>query len=488
MKDMDITAEHNTIPHNCKNGIPESGEFAKEHFFCEESYSLDFAGKKFAQILYKKKTDTIILPDSKHNDRTENTDSENIYIKGDNLDGLKHLLNSYKGMIKCIYIDPPYNTGSNSFVYPDCFRYDKKTLAEMELSEKEAVKIKNLYGKSTHGAWLTFMMPRLMLARELLTDDGVIFISMDENEISNLKLLCNTCIFGEENYIGDIIRKTKSTTDDISTGFNIQHEYLCIYAKYKEKVNLHGKEKDLSAYSNPDNDPKGDWCSGDPSARSGSTATYFPVKNPYTGKEDYPPEGRFWAFSYESMQKYIKSGKIKFRKKHKENQRGFIFKRYKSELNNLYNSLGSLIFAENEYMNQAATKEINQLFGFTAFDYPKPVNFIKQLIYSQTSDSDYVLDFFSGSAAAAHAVMKLNSEDNGKRRFIMIQTPEQIFTCDKNGNMIPKKNMTKAFNAGYRNICEIGIDRIKKAAEQIRKATNADIDYGFKIYELKHKK
>ena len=185
-----------------KNALDcENVEYSNEPFDAKESYSLNFVGKKFAQIQCGQDTTTVITPDLEHNNKPENINSENIYIKGDNLDAIKHLLKSYKGMIKCIYIDPPYNTGSDNFAYPDNFKYDISTLKKMGLSSEEAERVERLYGKSTHSAWLTFMMPRLMLARDLLTEDGVIFISIDDNEVDNLKLLCDREIFGEDNLI-----------------------------------------------------------------------------------------------------------------------------------------------------------------------------------------------------------------------------------------------------------------------------------------------
>ena len=213
------------------------------------------------------------------------------------------------------------------------------------------------------------MKNRLEIARKLLRIDGLIVVQCDDNEQAYLKVLMDG-IFGRENFVGDLIRKTKSTTNDAKTGFNIQHENTLIYALKKSEINLVGKKKSFDKYKNSDNDPNGAWVSADPSARSGDY--YFPIKNPYTGKVDYPPENRQWLFSEKRLVDYINSGKIKFREKHAENQRGFIFKRYKSEVRSEYNLLGSLEGAKNKYMNQVATKERNRLFGEVKFDYPKP--------------------------------------------------------------------------------------------------------------------
>lgn len=229
------------------------------------------------------------------------------------------------------------------------------------------------------------MLPRLKLARELLRDDGVIFISIDDNEQANLKLLCDE-IFGEENFVGDFIRKTKSTTNDAKTGLNYQHEFLLCYAKDKEKINLLGGEKDLSRYQNPDNDPNGAWVSSDPSAKSGDIKTgYFAVKNPYTGREDYPPEGMFWRFSKNTMQKHINEGRICFKKEYKEGERGFIYKRYLKDLKTTLKTFDSLKFTDNKFMNQSATKELLALGLGEYFTYPKSVEFIKEMVRHTTT-------------------------------------------------------------------------------------------------------
>ena len=230
----------------------------------KEGYSLNFLGKSYARYLSSLDSKTVIVPDEGNKKR----ESDNIYIVGDNLDALQHLKYSYSGKIKCIYIDPPYNTGTDGFLYNDKFEFTAEDLArKINIEDDEAERILNMQGKSTHSAWLTFMYPRLELARELLSDDGVIFISIDDNENHNSKLLCDN-IFGESNFVGETIRKTKSMTGDDGSGYNTQHENLLIYAKNKAKAYFKGEKKDFKNYSNPDNDPNGDWCAGDPSAKS----------------------------------------------------------------------------------------------------------------------------------------------------------------------------------------------------------------------------
>ncbi len=312
----------------------------------------------------------------------------NFLLEGDNLHSLYLLEKTHRDKIKLIYIDPPYNRGSNDFIYNDSI-----------IGKEDEYK---------HSKWLSFMYKRLKVAEKLLDSNGsAIFISIDENECHNLKILCDE-IFGENNYIGDFIRKTKSSTNDADSFFNQQHEYCLIYKKGNFKFK--GVVKNLDGYKNPDNDPNGPWKSSDPSAKSGGKSTYFEIKNPITGQIDVPPKGRYWAFSKDSMVRYINDGKIKFKDKIKKNERGFIFKSYANQLRNHMKPIDSLNFVDNSYMNQVATKEINLM--NIEFDYPKPVNFIKNIIDSVVEENDIVLDFFAGTGTTGEAVQKLDKRIN----------------------------------------------------------------------------
>lgn len=355
-----------------------------------QGYGLSFIGKPLANALYS-------TPTTKELKELDPKHSQNIIIKGDNLHALKLLKSAYDGKIKMIYIDPPYNTKNEKFIYDDNFVKEyQKLLVELDLLkldsngkvlEKSEVLhfLTNPSGDKAHSGWLSFMLPRLKLARDLLKDDGVIFISIDDNEQANLKILCDE-IFGEENFVGDFIRKTKSTTNDAKTGLNYQHEFLLCYAKDRASVNLLGGEKDLSKYQNPDNDPNGAWVSSDPTAKSGDMKTgYFAVENPYTGKVDYPTNGRFWRFSQNTMQKHIDEGHICFKKEHKDNERGFIYKRYLKDLQTNLRTFDSLKFTDNKFMNQAATKELLALGLGEYFTYPKSVDFIKEITKHATN-------------------------------------------------------------------------------------------------------
>lgn len=269
------------------------------------------------------------------------------------------------------------------------------------------------------------MKNRLEVSREFLRDDGVIFIQCDDNEQAYLKVLCDE-IFGRENFVGDFIRKTKSTTNDAKIGVNIQHENCLCFAKDKNNICLLGGEKDLSKYKNPDNDPNGAWVIADPSAKSGNPQTgYFAVKNPYTGKEDYPPVGMFWRFSQNTIQRHIDEGRICFKKEYKENERGFIYKRYLKDLKTTLRTFDSLEFATNEYMNQVATKEAIPLGIVENFRYPKPEALLKRIIEISTSEGDLVMDFFAGSGTTLAVAHKMN------RRWVGIEQMDYIENITK---------------------------------------------------------
>ncbi|GAA7098755.1 site-specific DNA-methyltransferase [Helicobacter pylori] len=459
----------------------------------EEGYGLDFVGKKIALNQAFKKNNKILKP------LNEST-SKHILIKGDNLDALKILKQSYSEKIKMIYIDPPYNTKNDSFIYSDDFsQSNEEILKTLDYSKEKLDYIKNLFGSKCHSGWLSFMYPRLLLAKDLLKQDGVIFISIDDNEAAQLKLLCDG-IFGEDNFVGDFIRKTKSTTNDAKIGLNYQHEFLLCYAKNKEFINLLGGEKNLENYKNPDNDPNGAWVSSDPTAKSGNMKTgYFAVKNPYTGKVDYPTNGRFWRFSQNTMQKHIDEGHICFKKEHKDNERGFIYKRYLKDLKTTQKTFDSLIFSDNCYMNQTATKELLSLGMGEYFTYPKGVEFMKKIILHSTTpnSNDIILDFFAGSGTTAHAVLESNKSDyqklseggglfNGlnaafkERRFILVQLDEKID---------PKKNKSahdfclNTLKSPSPSIFDITEERIKRAGAKIKEAC-VYLDVGFRAFEI----
>lgn len=450
----------------------------------KERYQLNWAGKSEAYRVLQSPSFNTLSPDIDESVDFDN--KKNLFIEAENLEALKILQKSYAGKVKMIYIDPPYNTGQDSFIYPDKFAESKKEYAKRigDTDENDYLIRDGLFEGAWrknskdnghfHSNWLSMMLPRLHLAKTLLREDGVIFISIDDNEQAQLKLLCDE-VFGAENFVVELIRKTKSTTNDATTGLNLQHENCLVYAKDKKQVNLLGGEKNLDKYRNPDNDPNGDWKSSDPSAKSGKMkSNYFAIVNPYTGKEDYPPTGMFWRFSKNTIQKHIDYGTICFKKEHKENERGFIFKRYKKDLKTNQKTLNSLVFCQNEFMNQVATKELLAMNLAEYFSYPKGIQFIKTMIEHSTNSDDMIMDFFAGSGTTAHAVMQLNAEDNGNRRFICIQLPEKT---DK---------QSEVAKAGFATIADIAKARIRRAGSDISGSLKEGqtVDTGFKVFKL----
>ena len=470
-KEMEILKLH--FPH-CfdKNGKFDLEKFKKqlsesEVSFSTESYGLEWLGKSYARLLASDPATTLLKADESHNSKSENAKSENLLIKGDNLEVLKHLIGAYYEKIKMIYIDPPYNTGSDGFVYQDDRKFTVKELAQLAgIDEEKAKRILNFtQSKSnSHSAWLTFMYPRLYIAKHLLREDGVIFVSIDDNEVAQLRLLMDE-IFGEENFVAEFIRKTKSISSDSKIGVNSQHEYCVAYSKNLEKVNLIGFEKEYNGYSNPDNDPRGDWTSSDPTAIDDGrlNKNIEPIVNPFTGKVDLPGKGRRWRFNQDGFKKLVEEGKIIFKRNHKKNERGFILKRYKNELQSEYNVVQTLL-VENKYLNQYATKELSPYFEFKAFDFPKPTTFIIDIV-SFVDEKDFIiLDFFAGSGTTGDAVMQLNAEDGGNRKYILVQLPEPID---------PKKNkaaydFVKDELKAEPTIFEITKERLIRAAKKIK--------------------
>lgn len=457
----------------------KEGEFCIDRFkkmlrssditLSKEGYELNFLGKSYARYLSSTKTETFISPDIAENAKEENKNSENLYIVGDNLDALKHLLGSYAGKIKCIYIDPPYNTGSDGFVYSDNFSFNAKELADaIGIEEEEAERIISLKGKSSHSAWLTFMYPRLILARELLSDDGVIFISIDYNEQANLKLVCDE-IYGEENFVGEIYWESKTKSQNTETSYNkLQPKAEKIFTykrKNKDRFNL--IEKGQKDY--PFNDEQGQYREHileemNAEGIRGRETMVFDITDGVSTVS--PAAGKQWQLGLDQVATYKESNNLFIRE-----GKIIIKMRPEFERTSVTEPFWGFI-DKNIGTAESAKKDLKVLMGCEAFDTVKPINLIKKLAFHATNEDDIVLDFFSGSATTAHAVMQLNAEDGGNRKFILVQLPEQI------------KEDKPAYKAGYRTIDEIGCERIRRAAKKIKEETSADIDYGFKTFYL----
>ena len=381
-----------------------------------------------------------------------------------------------------VYIDPPYNTGSDGFAYNDSFNFNKFQLEEkLDIGEDEAERIIDITSgnSSSHSAWLTFIYPRLYLARQLLKDDGIIFISIDDNEQSQLKVLCDD-IFGAENFCAVIPWRKRTAKSDVPFGMSQDYEWILCYAKgNKAKVNTEGKGRKY--YETPDF-PGRPWRTHDMTCQQTASArpnSYFTMVNPRNGKE-YPADpNRVWRITKETFNKYYEANEIvfpgdyDFLKISKPVARYFKDKDMAKDGENFGKVTVSTKLPENIGMSQDGTKEIKELFDFIPFPFPKPTNLIKFLISICTQDEDIVLDFFSGSATTAQSVMQLNAEKDYNLKYILVQLKENT------------KENSEAYNNGFKTIDEIGQERIKRAAKKIKKETNADIDYGFKHYSLK---
>lgn len=467
-----------------------------------EGRSYDFLGKSYARMLSSLDTTTVIRPDVEHNTKPENANSENIYISGDNLDALHHLVKSYAGQVKCIYIDPPYNTGSDGFVYNDKFKFTAEDLEKkLSISPDEAEKIIAMTSghRASHAAWLTFMMPRLQLARELLSKDGVIFISIDDNEQAYLKQLCDN-VFGEDDFVGTII--WNNATDNNPTNLTIEHEYILCYTKNKELLEpiwkssvsaikdlliekgkeLNGKYKgeqlqsawkqwykenksqlgELDRYKYID---EGGVYTGSQSVHNPGKEGYrYDIIHPVTKKPCKQPLMGY-RFPEASMKKMIDEGRILFGD---DETKLVEIKLYASEYQDKFSSVYELD-------SRAGANELKALFpeAKQIFKNPKPIEVIEHILSYMNIGDMYVMDFFGGSSTTADAIMQLNQKQRRKIRYVIIQIQEKIAE-DK-----------EAYKLGYRTIDQIGMERIKRAAKKIKEENTLFAgDLGFKHYTL----
>ena len=448
----------------------------------KEGSGFNFLGKNYASLLGSMDTTTVLVPDTEHNEKPENKDSQNVYISGDNLDALKHLVKSYSGKVKCIYIDPPYNTGSDGFVYNDKFKFTAEELEEkLSISEEQAQRIfaMTTRGAASHAAWLTFMMPRLQYAKDLLSDDGVIFISIDDNEQANLKLLCDY-VFGEECFIGNIVRPTGQTTGQDSGGLGSSFDYMLAYSKNAdfELNGLELTEKDKLRFQ--DQDDVGFYAydqlrkTGSNDKREDRPNMYYGIENP-DGEILYPIAAAgyesCWRVEKKTYDNLVKEGFILWKKSKRED--GEIWWPYVKYYLDGRTKRPSPLWADLEG-NKKAAREVRDLFdGVKVFDYPKPVDLLERVVQIATAPDSIFVDFFGGSSTTAHAVMQKNSEDGGNRKYILVQLQEEC------------KPDSEAAKAGYKTIDQIGMERIKRAAKKIKEQNPLFAgDLGFKHYTL----
>lgn len=451
----------------------------------DEAYEFTWVGKKAAIVEAHKPIRKTLRPCPEESVNWDTT--ENLYIEGDNLEVLKLLQESYLGKVKMIYIDPPYNTG-HDFVYPDSFIMDNEEYnagtgyfdddGNVNFSRENSTAA----GKY-HSDWCSMMYSRLLLARDLLTDDGVIFISIDDNEVSNLKKICDE-IFGAENFIANIVWEKMYTTKNDSGKVSNSHEYILIYVRDDSvaSIKLLPRTDEMDArYKNPDNDSRGPWKPIPLYGKGERKNGRYAVVNPHNGNEYWPAPNSHWLYRKEDTEKLIAENRIYFGKDGTAQPN---IKRFLSEVQQ-GTKIKSLWKFSEVGSNDSAKRELKILYEDESipFSFPKPVTLIKQMLLVGTNTDSIVLDFFSGSSTTAHAVMQLNAEEmsagggHSCRKFIMVQLPEPI----------AKKS--EAFKAGYKNICEIGKERIRRAGKKILEE-NADkegidkLDVGFRVLKL----
>lgn len=440
----------------------------------EERYQFTWPDKRKAILAANAPINATLRPCPEESVDFDTT--QNLYIEGDNLDVLKCLKETYLHKVKMIYIDPPYNTG-NDFVYNDDLAESaSEYLANSgQFDEQGNRLVTNTESNGRfHTDWLNMIYPRLKVARDLLTEDGVIFISIDDNEAKNLKNITDE-VFGERNFLAQVVWERAFSPINLMKHFSPSHDYVLCYAKNIDSAVCHGIGRSNEAngrYSNPDNDPRGVWSSSDISVGPAVQENIYPITTP-SGRVVEPPAGRSWRLSRKAFRERLEDNRIWFGPNGDNTPR---IKRFLSELRKTGITPMTIWKHTEVDHSQGATQKLAKLFdGKKYFDYPKPVSLIERCLQLYSDKDSLILDFFSGSATTAHAVMQLNAEDGGNRKFIMVQLPE--LTDEK----------SEAYKAGYKNICEIGKERIRRAGAKIKeenpeKAQN--LDTGFRVLKL----
>lgn len=443
-----------------------------------ERYRMEWPGKRAAILEANLSTTKTLRPDRAESKSFDQT--KNIFIEGDNLDALKIVQESLLGSVKLIYIDPPYNTGTD-LVYKDDFRATESSyLSSSDQRDSYGARlVANTESNGRfHSDWLSMIYPRLKVARNLLSDDGIIAISIDENERSNLQKICDE-IFGESNFIGCFVWKRRSGAMDAVSNLSEDHEYVLMYGKKEGKLN--GVTRTFEKYQNLDNDPRGPWIADNLSAGKPGGDTHYAILDPITGSEFWPPKGRFWPYSRTTMAQKIKEGRVIFPKSPTGTP---MLKRFASEAQRDTIPVSSWIerpsASANQStisvpMNSAATKAMIDLMGGKIFSFPKPVELIEALVVQATSKDSLVMDFFAGSATTAEAVLARNAKDGGSRRYILVQIPEEL------------EASSAAFQAGFRTIADVSKERIRlsgaKALEgEFHPDWNRDV--GFRVLKV----
>lgn len=447
----------------------------------DEAYEFTWVGKKAAIVEANKPIRKTLRPCKEESVNWDTT--ENLYIEGDNLEVLKLLQESYLGKVKMIYIDPPYNTG-NDFIYPDSFTMDNEdyNTGSGYFDDEGNVNYSRTNGNGQgryHSDWCSMLYSRLMLARTLLREDGAIFISIDDNEVDNLKKICAD-VFGADNYVATFPWRKRTAKSDVPFGVSQDYEWIVCYAKSNKFVaSVEGKERKY--YESPDF-PGRPWRIHDLTKQTTASErpnSYFTIVNPKNGKEYPANPNATWRITVDTIGDYLAQNRIVFPGDYDFLKISKPVLRYwkADDMEKAGESFGrvavSTKLADDIGMSQDGTKEITNLFGGKVFSFPKPSSLIKFLTSIHTDEDDIILDFFSGSATTAHAVMELNAEDNKARKFIMVQLAEP---CDENSD---------AYKSGFKSICDIGKERIRRASQKIKEDNpNSDFDYGFRVLKL----
>ena len=454
----------------------------------EDGFELRWVGKREAYHSAFVPVQKIVQPAPEQSKAWGSTG--NLLIKGDNLDALRLLRHSYFGKVKLIYIDPPYNTQSDAFIYRDDFSAKQsEVLTQLGYSADNIDYIKNIHGARTHSGWLSFMYPRLLLAKDLLRDDGVIFISIDDNEQAQLKLLCDE-VFGEENFVASFIwqhRKSSQNDADVS----LSHNYLHTYSKNRTLCNINPLDVDESKFSNPDNDLRGDWVADPMDAPGLRENLSYPVTNPNTGEIYRPPNARHWRFTEEKYIQALSDNRIVFGKTGKSRPQ---FKRFKSEA--VEKGVAPFTIWTEWGTATEGTKELLDIFqGSKIFETPKPTRLLEEIVKLGADPDSMVLDFFAGSGTTGEAVMRLNAEDGGNRQFILVQIPQPI---DPKKQKEAHRFVTETLGRPEATIFEITAERLRRAGakSQAERAAEAQaagsllpddtpsLDTGFRVFEL----
>ncbi|MDP3912584.1 MAG: site-specific DNA-methyltransferase [Bacteroidota bacterium] len=478
--------------------------------FSNERYVLNWAGKSEAFKVLQQTTTATLKPcpgegindgfDSLSFGEGRGEATENVFIEGENLEVLKVLQKAYYNKIKCIIIDPPYNTGNDSFIYPDSFKESREEYQKRigEKDEEGYLMKEGFFRRNSrdsghyHSNWLSMMYPRLFLAKNLLRDDGVIFVHIDDNEVHNLRLLMNE-IFGEENFLLNMIWHRRQNADNRNENFaSTDHEYVLAYSK-NALFSFKGKEIDINKYKNPDHDSRGPWASIDLSGlatKDQRPNLHYDIVDPRTGFSFPPNPARGWSKSKENILKMIENKEILFPTNPNGRPRQ---KKFLKDLLSTQTGFSSILKKEEVGFTTNGTQEFSELFDGRYFAFPKPVNLLKKIVLQSTNELDIILDFFGGSGTTAQAVLELNKEDGGNRKFILVQLPEP---CDEG---------SEAFKAGYKTIADISKERIRRVInkllienEQLKAKKAGEIkfedasnqenqttqDLGFKVFKL----